>query len=117
MALSPENEKARRLALESIEKLQEFVAGIDRDEREFPEPPPGADRFTIQVKFGRSEKTYTYLLLRSGGDWYSTGGTQFKSWDAVVRWLHGPRIVWHSPLYALQIPARAKPLLPSWGIE
>lgn len=108
----------RRLAELLLDQIEEEIYEIDeRLEKAKPaEPGPGHDRFSLLVQYGgpKSQK-YEFLLLRKGKTWYTTGAgvdaKVFQSWDAVVDWIEGPNIKWHSDLQRLTLSSEA------WSLE
>ena len=108
----------RRLAELLLDQIEEEICEIDeRLEKAKPaEPGPGHDRFSLLVQYGgpKSQK-YEFLLLRKGKTWYTTGAgvdaKVFQSWDAVVDWIEGPNIKWHSDLQRLTLSSEA------WSLE
>lgn len=92
---------------EELEEIEEKLAVA------YPaEPGQGHDRFRVLVQFGgpRSKK-YEFLLLRSMGKWFTTGTADenkvFPSWAALLDWLDGPDVRWHSDLQRLKLDAVA----------
>jgi len=102
-----ENEKTN--ALELIAKLQARVGDLDEKLAEaYPaEPGPGHDRFSVKVKFEDYGKEYEFLLLRNAGRWFTTGTSKqtqvFRNWAALVDWLQGQDVFWHSDLQRLKL--------------
>lgn len=104
----------RRLAELLLDQIEEEIYDInERLEKAKPaEPGPGHDRFSVLVKFGGPRsKEYEFLLLRSGGKWFTTGTSVqakvFESWDALVDWLEGSDVKWHSDLQRLTLSSEA----------
>lgn len=50
---------------------------------------PNGTILILGVRFTSGpDKVFTYVLLRAGGYWYTSGtGPQAASWSAVTRWL------------------------------
>lgn len=89
--------------------------------------PPKPDRafWRVDVKFTQYGSTYTYLLMKHGERWYTTGQDdktqKFQSWRKLWEWLEGPDVYAHSRLQVLvhladaeEIGGGIKPVL---GIE
>jgi hypothetical protein len=106
--------KAKANAEALLGQLEEQIQEIDEAlEVAYPaEPGPNHDRFSVLVQFGgpRSKK-YEFLLLRSGGKWFTTGTGNdtkvFESWTALLDWLDGPDVRWHSDLQRLKVDMTA----------
>jgi hypothetical protein len=102
--MASRNQEAKQRALESIAALQRYIEELDAQDSQYPEPKPGRDRFSVQVKFRNSrDRTYTYLLLRTDNGWYCTNGIRYAQWQDVANFLRQDRILWHSPVYAMQV--------------
>lgn len=114
VALSPK-QKVRRLEaeLDANLNLQQTLADEAQKLREeirkadIPGPPPtsAGTMFRVEVQFTARGMTYTYLLTRSGGRWYTTGTAEdqkmFKSWEALCAWLNST--YWHGNLDQLEV--------------
>jgi hypothetical protein len=106
--------KAKANAEALLGQLEEEIQEIDEalDAARPAEPSAGHDRFSVMVQFGgpRSKK-YEFLLLRAGGKWYTTGATEncaaFEDWTALMEWLEGPDVRWHSDLQRLALANEA----------
>ncbi|HBH59932.1 MAG TPA: hypothetical protein DDY41_17760 [Arthrobacter bacterium] len=99
MTLTPkqsrlEAELDRNLDLQNVLKLRADDLREDIRKADLPAPPPahGSDMFQTLVQFTPGSSTYSYLLIRSGGRWYTTGTHEdqkmFKSWEALCAWLN-----------------------------
>jgi hypothetical protein len=97
--------------LKTIEELREELnrraAKIRRDLKAAetpPAPPIYESMFKLVVRFDRNGPEYTYLLMRFGGKFYTTGTQEnqkvFKDWEALVTWLREETYA-HSELVAL----------------
>jgi hypothetical protein len=66
-------------------------------------PPLNQSMWTIDVRFNPGGTLYTYLILRHGRAFYTTGtgeDKKFPSWDALLDWLGG--MASHSALIPLR---------------
>jgi len=116
----PSDADARRAALEGIAKLQQFIAELDAKASAIPPEPHGDDqRFSVLVRFKQpgsrkiAPKTYEFLILQTPGGYYTTGGDSgyYPTWEALVRWLRGPRVAWHSAVRPLRINDTTAPVM------
>jgi hypothetical protein len=102
--------KAQATAQALLGQLEEELQEIEEAlEVAYPaEPGPGHNRFSVLVQYGgpRSKK-YEFLLLRCGGKWFTTGASEdsaaFENWNALLDWLDGPDVKWHSDLQRLKL--------------
>lgn len=57
-----------------------------------PEPPAQHTMFRVRVRFSTQGPDYTYLLIRTGSRWFTTGTSEeqkkFDSWFALCEWLN-----------------------------
>lgn len=99
--------KAENLAAE-IANLERAVKKAER-----PEPSPGDYKWQISVKFRQGGSVYTYLVLRHGDRYYTTGTNQsdrvFASWDEFLTWLDSAYS--HSKLLPLVVDYDQTPAL------
>jgi hypothetical protein len=70
------------------------------------EPPSSCTMFAVSVMFKMRGQRYTFLILRSGGRYWTTGTKEgqmvFSSWDALCEWLEGPDVYDHSDIEVLK---------------
>jgi hypothetical protein len=73
-------------------------------------PPSHQNRWAIDVRFREGGMLYTFLILRAGGKFYTTGTGDdkvFFGWDELLHWLDG--MVQHSAMIPLvcdyEVPA------------
>lgn len=104
----PKAETAKQLR-ESAERL---IAEADKLERQAKEeakkklpPNPTTNFWRVDVQFSQWGATYTFLLLKHGTTWYTTGQDartqKFTSWTKLWEWLEGPDVYAHSRLQKL----------------
>ena len=117
--LSPKDLTLRTIAALQAQ-VREMEAEEERERKVKPPEPTRHNKWTVSVRYAGSTEVYEYLIIRAPkGRYYTTGiGTekQFRSWEALVAWLHGPRVAWHGlmrPLIASGDPVA----LPAWGIR
>lgn len=94
---------AKRIAgeqlIEEANELDKRAALIRR-----PEPRGDWNRWVIDVRFAKGGMLYTYLVLRAGRRYYTTGTGDdrcFSSWKAFVAWLD-EKTVEHSAMIPLE---------------
>lgn len=118
----------KELALATIAALQAQVREMDAEEererrKNAPEPDDHHNKWAVSVRYAGSTAVYEYLIIRAPRGGYFTTGTGhekcFSSWEALVAWLHGPRVAWHGLMRPLvsSSHANAKPALAVWGIR
>ena len=83
-ASSPRWNKQSSLAAE--------IANLERKIKTARPAPPLTQRaWTVGVRFTRNGSLYTYLILRHGGKFYTTGtnvqDSVFNNWDDLLVWL------------------------------
>lgn len=70
------------------------------------EPPSSCTMFTVSARFTMRGKRYQFLILRSGGHYWTTGTRQdqqvFSSWETLCEWLEGPDVYDHSDIEVLK---------------
>lgn len=75
-----------------------------------PAEPPNCTMFKVRVQFKRGGRLYEYLILKSGGHYWTTGTKQdqqvFSSWETLCEWLEGPDVYSHSDIHILQNTGR-----------
>jgi hypothetical protein len=111
----------QELAASLADRQEELLAELDKA-KAAPGEPRQSDRYSVEVKFASHGKKYEFLLLRSpDGAWYTTGtGAQVKrlrDWAALVAWLQGPDVHWHSDLRVLTKSAQVYSLQQGWGMD
>lgn len=95
------NEQLRRTLAQRRRQLQQL------DLTAFPvEPPNNCTMFTVDVKFQFRGKRYQFLILRSGGKYFTTGTSpthqKFETWEDLCKWLEGDDVYSHSNLEVLK---------------
>lgn len=106
---TPRDPEAELKVLNELrDELNARAAKLRKEIRDrVPEPGPESDAFAIDVKFSTRGKPYRFLLLRTPGGWYTTGrapeNSFFPTWAALVAWLEGPDVAWHSALISLSM--------------
>lgn len=97
-------------ALDLRETLNQRISLLQEKVAQRPEEPSAAhgDAFAIDVKYSTRGTRYRFLFQRGPkGGWFSTGqksdNSYFPTWDALVDWLNGPDVAWHSALVALNM--------------
>ena len=70
------------------------------------EPPSSNTMFTVSVRFAMRGKRYQFLILRSGGRYWTTGSgaehKRFDSWEQLCQWLEGPSVYDHTNIEILK---------------
>jgi hypothetical protein len=70
------------------------------------EPPSNCTMFTVSVRFKMRGKRYQFLILRSGGRYWTTGTgadhKRFESWQKLCEWLESPDVYDHSDIEVLK---------------
>lgn len=106
--MAPTNSKliAAKQMRDSAQALLDEAAKLEKQAKQEELPPvPTGNFWRVDVKFSPGGSTYTYLLLRHGQKWYTTGVDErtavFKSWNALWEWLEGPDVYSHSELQRL----------------
>ena len=70
------------------------------------EPPSSNTMFTVSVRFTMRGKRYQFLILRSGGRYWTTGSgaehKRFDSWEQLCQWLEGPSVYDHTNIEILK---------------
>lgn len=93
-----------------IEQLKESAAKLLKTAEElerkasFPQVPTG-NFWRVDVQFTNWGATYTFLMVRHGSVWFTTGQDErtqkFRSWEKLWEWLEGPDVYAHSALQRL----------------
>lgn len=90
-----------------IEKLRERqVELLAQQKVALPaEPPSSCTMFTVSVRFKMRGRRYQFLILRSGGRYWTTGTSpghkRFDSWEKLCNWLEGPEVYDHTNIEIL----------------
>lgn len=97
------------------ENLAAEIANLERKVKaQRPAPPVNQSAWSIRVQFTPNGMVYTYLVLRSGGRYYTTGTKAedgvFDSWDDLLDWLDAKAA--HGPLIPLAIDVTVPNPLP-----
>jgi hypothetical protein len=93
----------RQLIQQLRERQQELLA---KQKVALPaEPPSSYTMFTVSVRFNMRGRHYTFLILRSGGKYWTTGSgaehKRFDSWEQLCQWLEGPKVYSHTNIEML----------------
>ena len=91
--------------IEGLLAKRERLAREIREATDKPCPPDDQNRWAIDVRFNKGGTLYTYLVMRHGRRYYTTGTGDtgvFNTWKDFLRWLDND-IAEHSAL----IPLRA----------
>lgn len=97
-----------RLNAELQETLRKRRVQLQKQARQAipAEPQDPFVMFSVSVKFKMHGPSYHFLILKSGGHYWTTGTKKdqqvFSSWETLCEWLEGPEVYSHSDLVILK---------------
>lgn len=80
----------------SVARAEKALVAM-REAKNFPTDPSGTHKmFTMKIKFPMNPKVYTFMLVKAGDYWFTTGTSKetkmFTSWKALVEWVRSETV-------------------------